>query len=158
MRRVIVLTIAFHIGFRVFPLLSVETDKHVDYTRDIKTILSIKFYACHGPDAGKRKAKLRFDDRDSALKKAIVPGKAEESSLIARILSQDPMERMPPPNSKKGPVAKEQVELLRRWINEGAKYQAHWAYVNPVRPALPAIQNKGWTRNPIDHFIAAEHE
>jgi hypothetical protein len=154
-------TIAFAICFCVnsVPIVAAsETAKLVDYTRDIKPILSSQCYACHGPDEGKRKAKLRFDDRESALKKAIVPGKADESSLIARIVSQDPDEMMPPPNSKKGPVTKEQAELLRRWINEGARYQAHWAYVKPARPELPAIGNKAWSRNPIDHFIAAEHE
>ena len=132
--------------------------KPVDYTRDIKPILSGQCYACHGPDEGKRKAKLRLDDRDSAVKNAIVPGKADESALIERVSSDDPEEMMPPPASKKGPITKEQAELLKRWINEGAKFQAHWAYVKPARPAVPVINNKAWARNPIDCFIAAEHE
>jgi hypothetical protein len=160
MRRTTVFALGTLIGIAVAPGRCAEPDgnKPLDYTRDIKPILSSQCYACHGPDEGKRKAKLRFDDRASAVKKAIVPGKADESPLIERIISDDPDEMMPPPESKRSPLTKEQAELFKRWINEGAKFQAHWAYVKPVRPAVPIIKNKAWARNPLDYFIAAEHE
>src|SRR5258708_5003214 len=120
MHRITVFALSTLVGIAAAPARSAEpTDnKPVDYTRDIKPILSSHCYACHGPDEGKRKAKLRLDERDSALKKVIVPGKADQSSLVERTISHDPEEMMPPPASKKGPLTKEQVELLKRWINE----------------------------------------
>src|SRR4051812_33231264 len=99
----------------------------VDYTRDVKPILSNSCYACHGPDQGKRKAGLRLDVRESAIKKAVKPGDAAGSELIARVVSRDADEVMPPPKAKKGRLSAEQVDVLRRWVNEGAKFDVHWA-------------------------------
>ncbi|QVL34863.1 PSD1 domain-containing protein [Telmatocola sphagniphila] len=128
----------------------------VDYNRDIRPILASACYACHGPDENQRKAKLRLDVREAALKKAIHPGKADESLLIQRITTKDADEVMPPPQSKKPAVTAEQLKLLRRWIEEGAKFEEHWAYVKPVPPAIPTIPEAAWVRNPVDAFVASE--
>ena len=112
------------------------------FNRDIRPILANTCFACHGPDPGARKAKLRFDVRAEALKPAksgeipIVPGAPEKSELIARITATDLDDRMPPLKTGKK-LTPLQIELLRRWIAQGAPYAKHWAYVKPVRPALP---------------------
>jgi hypothetical protein len=129
----------------------------VNYSRDIKPILAAHCYACHGPDAQRRKAKLRLDVRDSAVKKAVKPGDPAGSALIERVSSQDVDEVMPPPSSKKERLTAGQIDLLRRWIEQGAKFDVHWAYVKPVRPTPPKVQERGWVRNPVDQFIAAKH-
>src|SRR5579885_1797357 len=131
--------------------------KPIDYSREVQPILTAHCYACHGPDASKRKAKLRLDQRDAAIKKAVKPGDAAHSPLIERISSSDADEMMPPP-SKKDRLTPAQIEVLRRWIDEGAKFDIHWSYVKPVRPAVPAVKNKAWVRNAIDAFVAAGQE
>ncbi len=134
-----------------------EPPRPVDYGRDVKPILSNSCYACHGPDEGKRKAKLRLDVRAEAVKKAIKPGDAGHSALIERLTTKDPDEVMPPPSSKKEPLTAAQVDVLRRWVEQGAKFDVHWAYVKPARPPL-AASHPTWVRTPIDAFVAAEHE
>lgn len=109
----------------------------LDFNRDIRPILSENCYQCHGPDKSQRKADLRLDVRDAALKlEAIVPGKPEESELIARIFSDSADEQMPPPKSHKT-LTLAQKQKLRRWIADGAVYKGHWAYEAPVRPQAP---------------------
>jgi hypothetical protein len=130
----------------------------VNYSEQIKPILAGRCYACHGPDAAQRKADLELHLRDKAIREAIVPGKADASPLIERIASHDPDERMPPPDSNKPPLTVEEIELVKRWINEGAPFDAHWAYVKPQRPPLPQVENPAWIRNPIDHFVALRHD
>src|SRR5262249_14114790 len=113
----------------------------VRYGPDVRPILAEHCFACHGPDGAARKAKLRLDVRDVAVARgAFVPGKPGESKLVARIFSEDPGEVMPPPKAKK-PLTAQQKETLKRWIAEGADYEAHWAFVPPARPALPAVRN-----------------
>jgi len=135
----------------------------VDFNREIRPILTENCYKCHGPDDGARKAKLRFDVRDAALKPAksgkvaIVPGAPEKSELITRVTTTDDDDRMPPLKTGKKLIPS-QIESLRRWIAQGAPYATHWAYVKPVRPALPEVKNKRWTRNPIDYFILGRLE
>ena len=122
----------------------------VDYNEDVRPILSENCFYCHGPDGNKRKAKLRLDVREAALeKKAFVPGDAEASELIKRLVSTDSDEVMPPPDSHRTLTAA-QKEILKRWIAEGAEYKQHWAYVTPVRSALPANGEK----HPVDAFVA----
>jgi len=133
------------------------SSKLVDYSREIQPILTTHCYACHGPDEGKRKAKLRLDQRDAAIKKAIKPGDASHSLLISRVSSNEADEMMPP-DTKKDRLNPAQIDLLRRWIDEGAKFDIHWSYVTPVRPALPPAKNKAWVRNAVDAFVAAGHE
>ena len=125
----------------------------VEFNRDIRPILSENCYACHGPDKNRRKAKLRLDERASAVAaKAVVPGKPDDSELVARVFEDDAEQVMPPPETHKTLTA-EQKELLKRWIAQGAEYQAHWAYVPPRRHTPPAVRNRSWVRNPIDAFI-----
>src|SRR5262245_43257496 len=128
------------------------------FNRDIRPILSENCFACHGQDAGRRKADLRLDVRESAVEaEAIVPGDPEASALVERVMSEDDSERMPPPKSNRV-LTKGQKELLVRWIAQGAKYQAHWAFIPPVRPALPVVTHQGFARNAIDRFVLARLE
>ena len=131
----------------------------ISYSRDIRPIFANSCFACHGADGGQRKADLRLDVRAVAVKDAIVPGKSAESPLIARVTSTDPDEQMPPPASKKPRVSPEMAAKLRRWIDEGAKYETHWAYTAPKRPAVPEPDQSAdvWSRNAIDRFVAAGH-
>jgi hypothetical protein len=129
-----------------------------EYNRDVRPILVENCFLCHGPDSASRKAHLRLDQRDWAIKKgAIVPGHPEKSELIARINAEDVSERMPPRRTQKKLTAA-QKETLRRWIAAGAEYQPHWSFLPPKRAALPAVKNKSWPRNPIDYFILARLE
>jgi hypothetical protein len=109
------------------------------FNRDIRPILADRCYACHGPDSGARKAELRLDTQAGATEWAIVPGDADSSEVISRVASDDPDVRMPPPEAKKPPLTAAQVALLRRWINAGAKYEPHWAYIPPERPKVPHV-------------------
>ncbi len=136
------------------------------FTRDIKGILSNRCVRCHGPDpegrAGGGDEGLRLDTFEGATADlgghaAIVPGKPDESEIIARITSTDPDLVMPPPEAGQ-PLSEKQVDLLTRWIAAGATYEPHWAYVAPVRPAVPAVRNAAWPRNPIDRFILSRLE
>lgn len=135
----------------------------VDFLREIRPILADKCFACHGSDVEHREGGLRLDQRDVALKggdsgePAIVPGKPVESELLRRIQSMDETEVMPPPISKKELTATEK-DLFRRWIAEGANYQAHWAFQPPQRPAIPTVKNVNWPRNHLDRFVLAELE
>ena len=131
----------------------------VDFNRDIRPILSDTCFACHGPDDKQRKAGLRFDTKEGAFAKTgvIVPGNSASSRLIQRITAKDPDRRMPPPASGHT-LTEKQIELLRRWVDEGAKWETHWAYVAPRRVDLPKVNNSSWPRNPIDYFILARLE
>jgi len=132
-----------------------RADGPVEFNRDIRPILSENCIACHGPDKARRKAKLRLDLRADAIEHgAIVPGKPDESELLARVMAAEVEEVMPPPESTKSLTPAQKV-LLRRWVAEGAKYQAHWAYEPIRRPALPAVKRGDWIKNPVDPFILA---
>ncbi len=117
--------------------MAFAANQPISYNRDIRPILSDNCFFCHGPDAGKRKGKLRLDMREQALaREAFVPGKADESELIRRIIATNPDDLMPPAESNKK-LTPAQKELLRRWIADGAKYEGHWAYQKPVKPSTP---------------------
>jgi hypothetical protein len=139
------------------PAVAVKSPGKVQYARDIQPILSSNCFLCHGPDKRNRKAGLRLDlpeEATRALKdggRAIVPGKPQESELVARIFSTE-SDRMPPAKSHKTLKDAEKL-LLKRWIAEGAVYQKHWAFSPPERPALPAVKNANWPRNAVDYFI-----
>ncbi len=127
----------------------------INFSREIRPILSENCFTCHGPDDKKREAELRFDDEASAKKMtdgvaAIVPGHPEKSTLLDRIASTDPDEVMPPPKMHKK-VTPQQVVLLTEWIKQGAKWGKHWSYEKVVRPAVP----KSASLNPIDVFLLA---
>jgi hypothetical protein len=124
-------------------------DPPVDFGRDVLPILSDFCFPCHGPDPKTRKAKLRLDDKDSALARgAIVPGEPAESELVARVTSTDPDVVMPPPELKRAPT-KGQVETLRRWVGQGAKWGKHWSFEPMAKPTVPP------NVHPIDHFVRA---
>ncbi|MBE0540782.1 MAG: PSD1 domain-containing protein [Verrucomicrobia bacterium] len=134
----------------------------VDFSRDISPILSDNCYACHGPDAAHRKAGLRFDLKDGALADlgghhAIVPGDPEKSELIARIITKDEDEIMPPLDSGKQ-LTEAQIDLLKRWIVQGAEWKSHWSFIKPELPSLPEVKDARWPRNPIDQFILSRLE
>ena len=132
----------------------------VDFNYEIRPIISAKCFHCHGPDEKSRKAKLRLDLREEALKehedgRTIVPGDVKASALIARITSKDRDEVMPPPKEDHALSAAE-IELLKKWIAQGAEYKAHWSFQKPVRPGVPAVSGQeAVVRNPIDAFILA---
>ena len=120
---------------------SAMADAKVSFNREIRPILSEQCFSCHGFDAKHRKADLRLDTREGALAdndgvRAIIPGDPAKSELWKRLLSQDPEEVMPPPEAHKPKLTAKQRETLRRWIEEGAPYEPHWAFTAPQRPAL----------------------
>ena len=137
----------------------------VSYNFDIRPILSDKCYACHGPDANKREAGLRLDIAENAYKAlkenpkahALVPGKPHLSEVFLRISSQDTSVMMPPPSSNLKLSAHE-INLIEKWIKQGAKYEKHWAFVAPKKPRIPEVKNKQWTKNEIDYFILHKQE
>ena len=144
------------VAFMIRPIVAADEDAR--FNRDIRPILADRCFACHGPDSGTRKADLRLDTQEGAHDWVIVPGDAESSEVIARVTSDDPEVRMPPAVSKKPPLTTEQVELLRKWINAGAEYEPHWAYIPPQRPAVPNISGANPARNDIDRFLLANVE
>ena len=129
----------------------------VAFNRDIRPILSDNCYSCHGPDKDKRKAKLRLDTHDGLFdaikdRRPIVPGKPDQSEMYRRITSTDPDELMPKSGSGKT-LSPRQIALIKRWIEQGAKWEGHWAYILPVRPTVPYTGKSSWPVNPIDNFI-----
>ena len=133
-------------------------DSRLEYNRDIRPILVDNCFACHGADSAARKGDLRLDQREAALASgAIKPGLVSESALIARIMSTDPDEVMPPPATKKT-LKPAQKELLKKWIEDGAPYQAHWSFIELERPAIPAVKGRAWVKNSIDAFVLAKLE
>jgi hypothetical protein len=133
----------------------------VDFNRDIRPIFSSRCLKCHGPDL--KKAGLDLQNRETAFKRlksgnfAIVPGKSAESALIERVSSPDEDMRMPP-KGKGEPLTSVQIGKLRAWIDQGAKWEEHWAYVKPRREPLPEVHDKTWVRNGIDYFVRARLE
>ncbi|MGV3642104.1 MAG: PSD1 and planctomycete cytochrome C domain-containing protein [Adhaeribacter sp.] len=139
--------------------------EQVSYNFDVRPILSDNCFACHGPDANKREAGLRLDiaaEAYKALKEnpgshALVPGKPQLSAVFLRISSTDSTLRMPPAGSNLKLTTRE-IRVIEKWISQGAKYESHWAFVPPKKPALPAVENREWPRNEIDYFILARQE
>ncbi len=138
----------------VFAILMISTaasGQTIDFNRDIRPILSNTCYQCHGPDEKERKGDLRLDTQEGGHEFAIVPGKPEESSLIERITTKQGG-LMPPKKTGKTLTEKE-IELLKQWVKQGAKYATHWSYVAPKRPMVPA-----GAKHPVDAFLLAELE
>jgi len=145
------------LAFLAFPGGPALAAGGVDFSRDILPILSANCFQCHGPDQKARKAKLRLDTKDGALRTqdpVIVPGKSAESELVRRIASTEVEEQMPPPKSSRK-LTPQQIELLRGWVDQGAPWGKHWAYEAPRRPDMPSVKDRVWPRNPIDCFILA---
>ncbi|MEL7163176.1 MAG: c-type cytochrome domain-containing protein, partial [Bacteroidota bacterium] len=135
-----------------------ELPERVDFNFHVKPILSDRCYACHGPDEQKQEADLRLDNATGAYAAltsghgyAIVPGKPSQSEMIARINSDDPELVMPTPESNLS-LTDEEIAILTKWVEQGAEYKEHWAFVPPVKPAVPAA-GQDWAKNEIDRFI-----
>ncbi len=135
----------------------------IAFNRDVRPIFSNTCFACHGPDENKREANLRLDVRESALtggesgQPAIVPGEITRSEMVRRIRHHEPEERMPPRESGLS-LSSHQIEILERWIEQGAEYEPHWSHIKPGRPQLPTARDESWIKNPVDRFILAHLE
>lgn len=135
----------------------------VGFNREVRPILAEHCFACHGPDAQQRKGGLRLDLREGAMAKlksgatAVVPGDPVGSALIHRIETASADDLMPPPGFQK-PLTPREKEVLRRWIQEGAGYEIHWALLPPQRVDPPPVHLRRWPRNPVDHFVLAQLE
>ncbi len=163
MRLLFSLLVVSAIGF--FAGTSIATPSapasQTEFNRDIRPLFAKHCTACHG--GVKAAGRISFLYRDQALaegksgERAIIPGDAEKSEVIRRVLSKDPDEVMPRPDH--GPrLSDREVATLRQWINEGAKWSEHWAFVPPTEPAAPALRNKSWPKSPVDSFILARLE
>jgi hypothetical protein len=139
-------------------LLSVHTlsgAQEISFNRDIRPILSDRCYACHGPDQQKRTTELRFDTEAGAKQDlggrfAIVPGDPSKSGIVERITSTKPALRMPLGGPK---LTDQEVDLIRRWIEQGAKWEKHWSLIAPERPSIPEVKQNQWPKNAIDSFV-----
>jgi hypothetical protein len=136
--------------------------KTVTFNRDIRPILSDKCFHCHGPDKSKRKGDLRLDLEENAFAdlggyRALGAGNLEKSELYQRIVSTDADEQMPPKDAPRA-LSKRDIALIRRWIEQGAKWQRHWSFVPIARPTLPKPKNANSVRNPIDTFVLSRLE
>jgi hypothetical protein len=137
--------------------------ERVDFNYHIKPLLSDRCYACHGPDEKARKAKLRLDLKEGAFKAleegmfVVKPRDPKHSEVIRRITSSDPGEMMPPPKSNLS-LSREEIELIRRWIQQGAEWKKHWAFIPVGAVPVPGVKNKAWPRNDLDRFVLARLE
>ena len=135
----------------------------VDFNYHVRPILSDKCFKCHGPDANKREANLRLDTEEgayAALKEdpsqhVVVPGDPLNSTLYMRLITSDTAEVMPPPSAKLPPLSKTEIEILKKWIAQGAKYKPHWSFIAPTRHQVPKVDTDIEPINPIDNFIFA---
>src|SRR5258708_10436520 len=131
----------------------------VEFNRDIRPILSDKCFTCHGPDAANRKTKLRFDNEEGATMDlgkgghAIVPGDGARSELYQRIASENPALRMPPAYAGHDRLNDREIDLIRRWIEQGAVWQRHWAWLPPRKSEIPKLRSPAAARNAIDYFV-----
>jgi mono/diheme cytochrome c family protein len=137
---------------------AIAADPTVGFNRDVRPILSDKCYTCHGPDAAAKHVPFRLDSEAAATadlpggRHAIVAGDPTASELIRRVTADKPALRMPPPYSGLK-LSDAEIETLREWVAQGAKWQKHWSFIPPVRPALPDVKNPTWAHNPIDLFV-----
>ena len=137
-----------------------EPEKRVDFNFQVRPILSDKCFNCHGPDSRQRKAGLRLDTREGAFGinksggHAIVPGNLEDSDLVARVTAEDESQRMPPRSLGRS-LSTAEIDVLKRWIEQGAQWKPHWAFLSPVAAPIPEVKNAAWPRNALDSFVLA---
>lgn len=149
-------------GVMVFGQAQADVPGEVRFGVHVRPILSDNCIQCHGPDENHRKAKLRLDVEiglfgGSGDNRIVVPGKPAESLLYQIITAHDPDDRMPPEESKKK-LSVDEITTIKRWIEQGAEWEGHWAFVAPKRPSLAKVQRRAWPRNPIDFFTLARME
>lgn len=142
--------------------LARAAEQAINFSREIRPILSENCFACHGPDEQQRKAKLRLDTKEGAFASKdgvhiIKPGSSGESELIQRLITDDQDDVMPPPKVGKK-LSAAQIELLKKWIDQGAKWETHWAFEKPARPELPKVKDTSWPKNEIDYFVLEKLE
>ena len=131
----------------------------VRFSKDIRPIFSDKCFTCHGPDASNRTTKLRLDTERGARidsgsgRKIIVPGDPASSELYLRVSSGDPARRMPPAYAGHAGLTQSEIDLIETWIDQGAEWSGHWAFVPPQSPRTPAVRQADWVKNPIDAFV-----
>lgn len=159
--RSLLVRVALSVAMALFvATVGAAAEAPVDYSRDIRPILSQNCFFCHGFNEKSREAELRLDKAESALADrdgtpAIVAGKPDGSEAWRRITESDESERMPPPDSHRA-LSAEQKALIRRWILEGAKYASHWSFTAPTKATPPPVRNERWPHNEIDRFILAK--
>ena len=150
------------------PAAVVEAEKSipevVDFNLHVKPILSDRCFACHGPDKNNQEADLRLDTEAglfAALQEGeghvIVPGNLRQSAVYQRITAADPEIQMPPPESNLSLTPRE-IAILTRWIEQGAAWKPHWAFITPEQPEVPNVSQTDWARNPIDRFVLSKLE
>ena len=156
--------LAFSVLIFAFAFSSpVVAEEPVNFGDEIRPVLSSKCFACHGPDAEQREGGFRIDKKESALgegdsgEKIIVPGDVDSSELVNRITSDDPDLLMHPEDFEKN-LTPEEIEKIKLWVKQGAKWQDHWAYVTPVKSKLPEVKQIDWAKEPLDRFILARLE
>ena len=150
----------FACGILALLLAAGVQGEEISFSRDIQPILSDNCFQCHGPDENSREADLRLDREADLLAVATSEDSEDESDmseLLRRITSADPDEVMPPAESKRT-LTETHKSLIRQWISEGAKWEGHWSFQKPTRPALPTISKEDWPANEVDHFILARLE
>ncbi len=158
----------FRPGYLILLILAhpagADEPRKVTFNRDVRPILADRCYACHGPDKNQRKTNVRFDQEQGAFVPlsggghAIVRGKPDESVLFRRVTSSDPIFRMPPAYEGHVPLSDAEIETLRLWIEQGARWEKHWAFIPPEKPVMPAVERLEWVRNPIDRLVLARLE
>jgi hypothetical protein len=162
---IILLLALFIVGCESKNTISQNNSDSIDFNLHIRPILSDRCFKCHGPDAGQRKANLRLDTPEGALaglkdnpsQHAIVPGHPDQSFVYLRIASTDTSEVMPPVSSNLKLTADE-IATIKKWIQQGAKYKPHWAFIAPKKAKLPDVSEKEWPKNEIDYFILSAIE
>jgi len=137
----------------------------IDFNRDVRPILAKHCWPCHGTDKAvlAETGNMRLDSFKGATEdrggyQALVPGHPEKSKLVERVSSKDRDMRMPPAARGLDPLGPNEIALLERWIKDGGEYRAHWAYIAPKAPSLPAVKDEAWAKSPIDRFVLAELE
>jgi hypothetical protein len=144
--------------------LAIAMAQEVEFNRDIRPILSDKCYTCHGPSSVSRKASLRFDIESGAKidlsggRKVITAGHADQSEMFRRISSNDKALRMPPAYAGRDKLSEQEIDTIRRWIDQGAKWQLLWSFIPPQRPPRPQVNDAKWPRNEIDWLVLAKLE
>ena len=161
--KIILLAVLASILAIVYGMRPVDATRQIEFNRDIRPILSDKCWMCHGPDSGSRKSKLRLDSEAAVTtdlgngRRAIVPGRPDESELVKRITSEDELMRMPPVSSTHR-LTRDEIGLLVEWVRQGAQWQKHWSFIPPQKGQLPAVRLNEWPKNEIDAFILARLE